>query len=265
VSGLCTNYTAVQDFPNQGRGLPPAHPCRSVRRGAWGAGNPLPHRRRRQIHASRACSIATRSGTREAAAGSSPPSAWVFGIGLRRPASTRGLMARAAAGVGRARARMRPAVSCGVCGSLHSGEPVRLDTPHLSGRVEEAKNCANSGASEIWLRLQRGAPSGVQSGAGRTGRVDMRRARSDFRNAQNGPAAGGRRRHHGRGAEKGARSARGTVHGGVWRAASHGGGGEGSVSQGAKPRGARHRLCSNERGEAATHHGAEPVSEEKAE
>ncbi|HBZ72362.1 MAG TPA: hypothetical protein DEP35_22555 [Deltaproteobacteria bacterium] len=54
------------------------------------------------------------------------------------------------------------------------------------------------------------------------------------------------------------------VHTRALAAASQRWGSEGSISQGAEPGGARHRLCSTKRGEAM-HHGAEPVSEEKVE
>jgi len=67
-----------------------------------------------------------------------------------------------------------------------------------------------------------------------------------------------------RSAENRGRGARVAVQARVLAASSAGGGSEGSVSQAAEPRGARHRLCSSKRGEA-THHGAEPVIEEKVE
>jgi len=54
------------------------------------------------------------------------------------------------------------------------------------------------------------------------------------------------------------------VHERVLAAAWQGSRSEGSLSQAAEPSRARHRLCSIKRGEA-THHGAEPVSEEKVE
>jgi hypothetical protein len=140
----------------------------------------------------------------------------------------------------------------------------RLDTPLFSGRVEVAKNDANPGASEICRQLREElVPSSAGVADGPQIRV-LRRDRDDFCERARGPARRGRGASGGRRAEKGPRGAQGVVHQRILAAAWQGSSSEGSLSQVTEPGRARHRLCSIERGEA-THHGAEPVSEEKVE
>jgi len=139
---------------------------------------------------------------------------------------------------------------------------VRLDTPLFSGRVEEAKNDANSGASEICRQLRRELVPSYRAAAERPQSVVLRRDRGRFCERTKGPTGRGWRASRSRRAENGARGAQGAVHERALAAASRGKSSEGSLSRGAESGGARHRLCSSKRGEA-THHGAEPVSEEK--
>jgi hypothetical protein len=235
-------------------------PCRKVRRGTRTAGNALPGRRRCQIHASPARSIATRSGTWEAARGQA---AGVHG------ASGPQCLQRTARPADLGRGSPRPRTEClprvrralrGVPIASHLGS-VRLDTPLFSGRVEVAKNDANPRASEICRQLYRewvpghlAVADGPQSGV-------LWTDQGDFCARAKGPAGSGQRPSGGCGADRGAQ---GVVLERVLAAASQGKSSEGSLSQAAEPSRARHRLCSSKRGEA-THHGAEPVSEEKVE
>ena len=229
--------------------------CRKVRRVARAAGNPLPGRRRRQIHASPACSIATRSGTWKAGKGPGASGSVCHRHKLRPAKPWRRLPRLRASSMAPVRSALR-----GVPIASHLGS-VRLDTPLFSGRVEVAKNDANPGASEICHQLHKGlVPGGSDVADGPQNGV-LRTDHGVFCPRAKGPAGRGRRASGGRRAERGAQ---GVVHERVLAGASQGSRSEGSLSQGAQSGGARHRLCSNKRGEA-THQGAEPVSEEKVE
>ena len=260
MSALCRKCTATQGFPNQGIALP------------------------RERHAAKfGGSLAPRATRCPADAAVKftplPPAALPLEVAPGRQAKGRAACVHGASGSVCHRHKLRPAKPWrrlprlrassmapvrsalrGVPIASHLGS-VRLDTPLFSGRVEVAKNDANPGASEIRHQLHKGlVPGGSDVADGPQNGV-LRTDHGGFCPRAKGPAGRGRRASGGRRAERGAQ---GVVHERVLAGASQGSRSEGSLSQAAEPNRARHRLCSIKRGEA-THHGAEPVSEEKVE
>jgi hypothetical protein len=260
VSALRRKCTATQGFPNQGRVLPcgrhaakfggalvpRATRCRAdapVKFTALPlAGLPLEVAPRRQAGEEAACVCGA---SRLGSAFYGPPRAYLEQEATPEP---------------RRAGRSSGSSLRGVPIPSHL-RPWWLDTPLFSGRVEVAKNDANPRASEICRQLHRervpghsAVAEGPQSGV-------LRTDRGDFCARAKGPAGSGQRPSGGCGADRGAQ---GVVLERVLAAASQGKSSEGSLSQAAEPSRARHRLCSSKRGEA-THHGAEPVSEEKVE
>ena len=141
---------------------------------------------------------------------------------------------------------------------------MRLDTPLFSGRVKEAKNIANPGASEICHQLRQGLVPGWRAVADKPHSPVRRRDWGRLLRAGEGIDGEKRAASRSPGAGNGARGAQNAVHERVSPVTSQGRRSEGSFSQDALGGDARHRLCTSKRGEA-THHGAEPVIEEKVE
>jgi hypothetical protein len=259
----CTNCTAARSFPNQGRELPPhGHAAKF-----GGAHAPRP----------------TRCPT-DAPVKFTPLAPAVLPLEVAPPPQGRSERAAWDGASGRSGARLgttplrvagepslswvRPSGSAcnprrGMKIGSHWGS-VRLDTPLFSGRVEEAKNIANPGASEICHQLRQGLVPGWRAVADKPHSPVRRRDWGRLLRAGEGIDGEKRAASRSPGAGNGARGAQNAVHERVSPVTSQGWRSEGSFSQGALRGDARHRLCTNKRGEA-THHGAEPVCEEKVE
>jgi hypothetical protein len=259
----CKNCVADRRFPNQGRGLPPQGHAAKF------GGVPVPQPTRCPTDApvkftplapaALPLEVAPlRQGRSEGAAWDGACRSWRGG---RRTTPV-----RVGEGVPRGWALPsghRGAPRWGVPNGSQLGS-VRLDTPLFSGRVEEAKNIANPGASEIWRQLRQGLIPGGRAVAGRPHSPVLRRDWGRLLRAGEGIDGEKRAASRSPGAENGARGAQEAVHERVLPATSQGRSSEGSFSQDALCGDARHRLCSSKRGEA-TYHGAEPVCEEKVE
>jgi len=140
--------------------------------------------------------------------------------------------------------------------------PARLDTPLPSGRVEEAKNGVISRASVLCQPLEKGPVGGPRDAAEEPRRGSLRSGRSDLREGASGRVGAGAAM---RGAPVGAKGAQRGARGRERACLDSGFVGDerrGSHLPGRQESDARHSLCSIKRGEA-THHGAQPLSEEK--
>ena len=259
----CTKCTADCRFPNQGRSLPP--PGHAAKFG----GAPAPQPTRCPTDAPvKFTPLAPAALPLEVA----PQTQTRVQKGEGEGSSAEGLCGGADASLRWERGTPSPVGATaptgvhpqqGVRTPTHVGS-VRLDTPLFSGRVDEAKNSANPGASEICRQLQRGlvlcgraVADGPQSPVPRRDWGRLLRTGDGIDRERRGASRSP-------GAEQGARGAQEAGHDRVLAVASQGKRCEGSFSQVAPSNGARHRLCSIKRGEA-THHGAEPVIEEKVE
>jgi len=175
VRALCTNWRASQRFPNQGRAVPRGRHAtkfggalvlRATRCPADGsvkftalapAALPLEAAPGRQAEGSAACSHGASGSSGSPIAG--PP-----GLGARDAPPASG-------------ADPLPSLR-GVPSPSQLGG-ARLDTPFLSDRVKEAKNVANSGASEIRRQLLKRLVRGREGVADGPGRGFLRSDRED--------------------------------------------------------------------------------------
>jgi len=172
----------VPMLSQSGQSASAAAPCRKVRRGARTSGNPLPGRRPRQIHASRACSIATRSGTSKAGVGPSCLCSWSFTVGsrARQVASVRH-QHRLPSPAGRILSRAPPLpqgrADWDLCGLTHPSSLVewkRLKMMQIRGLPRSAASSAGSWSRAIELRRRgpKASSCGEIGAASASGRKD---------------------------------------------------------------------------------------------